>query len=106
MSLIYGLFQAGRESLNLPYITGQPSLYYWAREAKNSSAELDYLIQKESAVIPIEVKSGSTGRMKSMRMFMEKYQVRRGIKVSQAPYESENQIVSLPLYSIEGFILK
>jgi len=96
----------GQELLAYQNPYSKPSLYYWAREAKNSNAELDYLIQKESAVIPIEVKSGSTGRMKSMRMFMEKYQVRRGIKISQAPYESENQIVSLPLYSIEGFILK
>jgi hypothetical protein len=50
------------------------------------------------------VKSGSTGRLRSMHMFMEKYQVRQGIKISQAPYNSENQIISLPLYSLEGFI--
>ena len=37
---------------------------------------------------------------------MEKYQVRHGIKISQAPYDSENQIISLPLYSLEGFIRK
>jgi hypothetical protein len=52
------------------------------------------------------VKSGSTGRLRSMHMFMEKYQVRQGIKISQAPYNSENQIISLPLYSLEGFVRK
>jgi predicted AAA+ superfamily ATPase len=84
----------------------RPLLYCWAREAKNSNAELDYLIQKEGKAIPIEVKSGSTGRLRSMHMFMEKYQVRHGIKISQAPYDSKNQIISLPLYSLEGYIRK
>ena len=87
-----------------PY--SKPLLYYWAREAKNSNAELDYLIQKEGDVIPVEVKSGPTGRMKSMRMFMEKYQVKQGIKISQAPYDSDNQIISIPLYALEGFMRK
>jgi hypothetical protein len=39
-----------------------------------------------------------------MHMFMEKYRVRQGAKISQAPYDSENQIISLPFYSLEGFI--
>lgn len=36
----------------------KPTLYYWAREAKNSSAEIDYLVELNSNVIPIEIKSG------------------------------------------------
>ena len=35
-----------------------PSLYYWAREARNSSAEVDYLIPSGSQVLPVEVKAG------------------------------------------------
>jgi hypothetical protein len=96
----------GQELLAYQNPYSRPLLYYWAREAKNSSAELDYLIQKEGQAIPIEVKSGSTGRLRSMHMFMEKYQVRHGIKISQAPYDSQNQIISLPFYSLEGFIRK
>jgi predicted AAA+ superfamily ATPase len=96
----------GQELLAYQNPYTRPLLYYWAREAKNSNAELDYLIQKEGKAIPIEVKSGSTGRLRSMHMFMEKYQVQQGIKISQAPYDSENQIISLPLYSLEGFIRK
>ena len=96
----------GQELLAYQNPYTRPLLYYWAREAKNSNAELDYLIQKEGEAIPIEVKSGSTGRLKSMHMFMEKYQVRQGIKISQAPYDSENKIISLPFYSLEGFIRK
>jgi predicted AAA+ superfamily ATPase len=96
----------GQELLAYQNPYSKPLLYYWVREAKNSSAELDYLIQKDGEVIPIEIKSGPTGRLRSMHMFMEKYQVRRGVKISQAPYGSDNQIISLPLYALEGFIRK
>jgi len=96
----------GQELLAYQNPYSKPLLYYWAREAKNSNAELDYIIQKEGSVIPIEIKSGSIGRMKSMRMFMEKYQVQQGIKISQVPYDYGNKIVSLPFYSLEGFMRK
>ena len=96
----------GQELLAYQNPYSKPLLYYWAREAKNSNAELDYIIQKEGRVIPFEVKSGSIGRMKSMHMFMEKYQVQQGIKISQAPYDSSNRIVSLPFYCLEGFMRK
>ena len=96
----------GQELLAYQNPYSNPLLYYWAREAKNSNAELDYIIQKEGRVIPFEVKSGSIGRMKSMHMFMEKYQVQQGIKISQAPYDSSNRIVSLPFYCLEGFMRK
>ena len=96
----------GQELLAYQNPYSKPLLYYWAREAKNSNAALDYIIQKDGRVIPIEVKSGSIGRMKSMHMFMEKYQVQQGIKVSQAPYDSSNKIISLPFYSLEGFMRK
>ncbi|MFN2358640.1 MAG: DUF4143 domain-containing protein, partial [Desulfotignum sp.] len=93
----------GQELLAYQNPYSKPCLYYWAREAKNSNAELDYIIQKQGSVIPIEVKSGAIGRMKSMNMFMEKYQVKQGIKISQAPYDPANKIISLPFYSLEGF---
>jgi predicted AAA+ superfamily ATPase len=48
----------------------EPKLYYWQREEKGSSAEIDYLIEHEKLVVPIEVKSGSTGSLKSLHLFM------------------------------------
>jgi len=52
-----------------PYI--KPVLYYWAREAKNSNAEVDYLVEKESKIIPIEIKSGATGTLRSLHQFVD-----------------------------------
>jgi uncharacterized protein len=55
-------------TINPPFV--EPALYYWLREEKQSKAELDYIIQHENHVIPIEVKAGSTGRLKSLHVFM------------------------------------
>ena len=51
-----------------PYI--EPTLYCWHREESGSSAEIDYVIQHGNKVIPIEVKAGSTGALKSLHLFM------------------------------------
>ncbi len=48
----------------------EPELYYWQREKKGSNAEVDYIIQHEAKLIPIEVKAGTTGGMKSLHLFM------------------------------------
>ena len=44
----------------------EPELYYWQKEQKNSSAEIDYVISEGSSIIPLEVKSEKTGRLKSL----------------------------------------
>ncbi len=48
----------------------EPELYYWHRSEKSSNAEVDYVIQFRNKVIPLEVKSGSTGSLKSLHLFM------------------------------------
>lgn len=47
-----------------------PSLHYYVREKKGAEAELDYLLQIGTRIIPIEVKSGATGQLKSLHQFM------------------------------------
>lgn len=48
-------------------------LYYWSREARGSSAETDYLIEKEGEIIPIEVKSGKSGSLKSLHLLLDSF---------------------------------
>ncbi len=97
---------AGQEIIASQNYYIKPKLYYWAREAKNSNAEIDYLIEKNEKIIPIEIKSGSSGRMKSMKMFLEKYRIDKGIKISQAQYKNEPNIISIPFYGIESFLIE
>jgi hypothetical protein len=48
-----------------------PQLYYWCREKAQSNAEVDFVIQQGNSILPIEVKSGKTGTLKSLHLFME-----------------------------------
>jgi predicted AAA+ superfamily ATPase len=45
-------------------------MYYWSRVQKSSTAEVDYLLVRNGEIIPVEVKSGSLGRLKSLQVFM------------------------------------
>jgi predicted AAA+ superfamily ATPase len=53
--------------------TRDRELYYWSREARGSTAETDYLIEKNGEIIPIEVKSGKSGRLTSLHLLMESF---------------------------------
>lgn len=59
-----------------------PTLYYWQREKLNSSAEVDYIIQHENQVIPIEVKAGTTGSLKSLREFVKEKKSSLAVRVN------------------------
>ena len=59
-----------------------PALYYWNRSEKSSNAEIDYLFANEGKVIPIEVKSGSTGSMKSLHTFMQQKGLSLAVRIN------------------------
>lgn len=73
-------------------------LFFWEREKLGSEAQVDYLIQHKSSIIPLEVKAGKGGRIRSMRQFMEEKKSSFGIRISQDPLFFDRGILSLPLY--------
>lgn len=91
----------GQELLNLKPVYEETKLYYWERDAKSSSAEVDYLISHKGKLYPIEVKSGTTGRLKSMHLLMGEYEIPFGIRISQKKLEFENKILTVPFYAIQ-----
>jgi predicted AAA+ superfamily ATPase len=76
----------------------RPSLNYWHRESRGSSAELDYIIQDKNEILPIEIKAGSTGKMKSMHMFLEERNLNRGVRMSLENFSQYGKIESMPIY--------
>lgn len=46
----------------------EPALFTWIREAKNSNAEVDYVLQVGTRIVPVEVKAGATGRLRSLHI--------------------------------------
>ncbi|MBF0443596.1 MAG: AAA family ATPase [Oligoflexales bacterium] len=48
-------------------------LYYWRRNERGSSSEIDYLFSRDGRTLPMEIKSGPAGRLKSLHIFLEKF---------------------------------
>jgi predicted AAA+ superfamily ATPase len=71
---------------------------YWTNE--RSTSEVDFVIQEEGKVIPVEVKSGENLKSKSFRLFCEKYKPSKAIRTSLTDYKEEQWITNVQLYAI------
>ena len=74
-------------------------LYYWHREAQNSQAEVDYVIQSGNEIYPIEVKSGTKGSMQSMYLFMKEKKSMLGYRLSFENFSSMDSVKIMPVYA-------
>lgn len=77
------------------------NIHYWSRQAKSSTAEVDFLAVKNDKIFPIEVKSGSSGKLKSLHMCLEKYRnCPAGIVFSSRPYAelTDQRLLFIPVY--------
>ena len=90
----------GQELLAYQDCRVEPQLHYWSRDEIGSQAEVDYLITQESQIIPIEVKSGTTGKLKSLHLFMHEKKLAFGIRISESPLTFHQHILSIPFYLI------
>lgn len=90
----------GLELLKASSCHEQTALYYWQREEKNSQAEVDYVIQRNKTIIPIEVKSGKQGKMQSLHLFMKAKKSEYGIRTSLENFVIYDKIRVYPLYAI------
>jgi len=71
---------------------------YWAPE--NNSAEIDFLLQLHTQVIPLEVKASENLHAKSLRVYHQKYQPRISVRTSLSDYRNEGWLINIPLYAI------
>ena len=86
----------GQHLLDAHPLYAPPELYYWVREQKSASAEVDYVTAVGSQIVPVEVKSGKTGTLKSLQIFVREKNRSIGVRISsQPPSVTDNQI-SLP----------
>jgi predicted AAA+ superfamily ATPase len=72
-------------------------LYYWT---SGGIAELDFILQKDSDIIPVEVKTGTRVKSKSLAVFSEKYKPAFSIRISGKNFGFENNIMAVPLYAV------
>ena len=73
---------------------------YWDRERGN--AEVDFLIQVDNTIIPIEVKSGKRTKSKSLSVYNERYKPKYQIRTSLKNFGVADNLFSIPLYMIES----
>ncbi len=101
----------GLELLRYQSANVRHDLYYWQRQNRNSQAEIDYLSVYNQKVLPIEVKSGTQGGMKSLWLFMRLKNLHLGVRCSLENFgllqysdiEADNalrQVCICPLYAI------
>ncbi len=78
------------------------NIYYWSSDT--SRGELDFLLQKDVCVIPVEVKAEENLQSKSLRFFVEKNTGLHGVRFSMSDYREQEWMTNYPLYSV-GYIL-
>lgn len=71
--------------------------YYWESDGK---AELDFLIQKDADIIPIEVKTSIHTKARSLDFYMKTYNPKYAIRISERNFGFENNIKYVPLYAV------
>lgn len=92
----------------------EPTLWYWSRKARSSSAEVDYLAAPTSHVLPIEVKAGAGGAMRSLHVFMAEQKLTWAARFNSAAPLIQDidtmaatgtmaryRLLSLPAYAVE-----
>ena len=71
--------------------------YYWESER---GAEIDFIIQRDGQLIPIEVKSADNTKAKSLKVYMETYKPAYAIKISARNFGFEDGKKTVPLYAV------
>lgn len=85
----------------------QQDLYYWHKDSAPQQAEIDYLMQIDRNIIPVEVKSGDGRTLKSIQYFLSTHkQSPYGIRFSTNNYSVYNHIHAYPLYAIAQVIMQ
>ena len=80
--------------------SGWKSISYYSND--RSSAEIDFLLESGSDIVPLEVKSGINLRAKSLKAYHEKYSPRLSLRTSLAPFIDQGWLVNVPLYAVSA----
>ena len=107
----------GQHLLDLAANTPSRGLHYWLREGKESNAEVDFVCSFHGKIVPVEVKAGSSGSLKSLHQFVGEKKIPLAIRLDTNPPGMQRiqtsirignetkkvsyDLISLPLYLVE-----
>lgn len=78
------------------------SIYYWS--ANNSQGEIDFLLQHEADIIPVEVKAEENLKAKSLNAFVTKNPNLHGVRLSMSSYRRQEWMTNYPLYAVQSIL--
>lgn len=99
------LFQEFKGALTEQYVFQELNvmqglrIYYWT--AERGTAEVDFIIDTGSDVIPVEVKAETNLQAKSLKVYRDKFQPKQSIRTSMSDYRQESWLLNLPLWAVE-----
>lgn len=107
----------GQHLINHSQGQESPRLHYWLREGKDANAEVDYVISQGPLIVPVEVKAGKSGALKSLHQFVHRKHLQLAIRFDLNPPTEQTvahkinlangstevrfRLLSLPLYAVE-----
>ena len=100
------LFKEFKGALTEQYVLQQMktmkgiNVYYWTND--RGGAEIDFLIDNGSNVIPVEVKAETNLQAKSLKTFYEKFKPETSVRISMSDYKDEGWLKNLPLYATDN----
>ncbi len=105
--------------ISIPYFYKSKEIYHWERSKKSSTAEVDFITEVGSQIYPIECKSGSSNKLKSLKILLEEKPFQTALRCYSGNVENEvwnittnngdeyrATVISIPLYMLESFIEK
>jgi len=104
------LFEEFKGALTEQYVLQQMvtdeenDIFYWTSDT--AKAEVDFLIQNEDEIVPVEVKAEENLQAKSLRSFCDKYRPELAVRTSMSDYREQEWMVNIPLYQIGSGIHK
>lgn len=81
--------------------SGIPNAYYWSSD--KGKAEIDFVVQHDNKIIPLEVKAEENLKSKSLPVYIQKFNPSVSTRVSMSDYCIRNQIINIPLYALNFF---
>lgn len=104
---------AGWELIKYAPAKSQHDLYYWENLKNSTTSEVDYILSSNMTILPLEVKSGTSGKMKSLRLFMKTKNISYAIRTSLENFAQlvfteegdanlERKIDVIPLYALSA----
>lgn len=101
----YEIFQEFKGAIAEQYVLQQFKnmenipIYYWTNETSRS--EVDFVIQIDSKIIPVEVKAAKNLKARSLKIYIEQFKPELALRTSLADYKKTENLVDIPLYAIE-----